>query len=334
MERIINHAIPVTGYVEVLDHHGHVTQRIKIINQSVSIGRSLDNDIILDDPYVSSHHIRVVLQDRRFLIQDLNSVNGFFYDNEHHKNKSIDLTSNQIIRIGHTPLRFRHADQVLEKTLKDRHLFTASFWSFNRPSFIILVFVSLLALLALGALGSQAEEINTVKILAEIIPGVLLVFMWAGLWALFSKLMINKLAFTRHIGIFSVANVAGYLCTIILGYLFYAFGWDGLYTNVLILMIGAIACWMLFTHLKYSTKLSGQARLTAAFALAMIGAGFYLLDEHMLDSEFDYLPRYELILKSPDFNLVAGDSLEDFFHRTDSLIERVQTTTDDLTRQP
>ena len=47
------------GFLEVLDRAGHVVQRIPVENQPVLIGRAYENDVILDDPYLSPVHLRV-----------------------------------------------------------------------------------------------------------------------------------------------------------------------------------------------------------------------------------------------------------------------------------
>ena len=42
----------------------------------VTIGRALDNDVIIDSAEVSRHHARVEYRDGQFRVQDLNSTNG------------------------------------------------------------------------------------------------------------------------------------------------------------------------------------------------------------------------------------------------------------------
>ncbi|EYE88612.1 hypothetical protein Q428_07060 [Fervidicella metallireducens AeB] len=65
--------------LEVID----APENIKISRGSVypihpitNIGRNEDNHVILDDPFVSGHHARIVLDNEELIIQDLNSTNG------------------------------------------------------------------------------------------------------------------------------------------------------------------------------------------------------------------------------------------------------------------
>ncbi len=48
------------------------------LGSSVRIGRSSDNDIILNDGRVSRRHARIVAEGARYLLTDLNSGNGTF----------------------------------------------------------------------------------------------------------------------------------------------------------------------------------------------------------------------------------------------------------------
>jgi hypothetical protein len=44
----------------------------------VTVGRALDNDIILDDPSVSRHHARFVVRGQHWLLEDLSSLHGSY----------------------------------------------------------------------------------------------------------------------------------------------------------------------------------------------------------------------------------------------------------------
>jgi len=46
----------------------------------ISIGRKDDNDIVIDNPAVSSHHCRIVKQGDSYVVEDLNSTNGTFIE--------------------------------------------------------------------------------------------------------------------------------------------------------------------------------------------------------------------------------------------------------------
>jgi pSer/pThr/pTyr-binding forkhead associated (FHA) protein len=65
------------------------------------IGRVPDNDIVLDDPRVSSHHARLLVSGDRTLIEDLGSSNGTFVNSpERRVTQAVPLTEADTIYFG------------------------------------------------------------------------------------------------------------------------------------------------------------------------------------------------------------------------------------------
>ncbi len=61
---------------------GHEQQALPIETTIVTIGRGLDNDIILEDTRVSRKHAQLRYRQRRFWLTDLGSTNGTFVNDE------------------------------------------------------------------------------------------------------------------------------------------------------------------------------------------------------------------------------------------------------------
>ena len=315
------------GVMEVLDRGGKVVQRANVDQNILTIGRGYDNDIILDDQYVCLEHVSVHVVEGMLLVNDLDSVNGISQNKYHFKGKQLMLSSNDTFKIGHTTLRYRSASAPLPATKIDRHI-RSSFWSLHNPVPVFFTALVLVGFIVFEAIFSQTEETENVKILADAIPAVMTILSWAGLWALFGKLMIDRFSFVTHLGIFSLANVGFYLCSIILGYVCYAFGFDHIFSTIFAISVTLIAIWMLYTHMGYSTKMSFRSMLTTSVFLTLIGASFYILQAKVMESEFNYMPSYDVILKSPDYNFVEGDSLEKFFSDTEELKKIVSDAMD------
>lgn len=49
---------------------------IQLMGEIITIGRSPDNDILIDHPLVSRHHARLDLRARTYILTDLDSTNG------------------------------------------------------------------------------------------------------------------------------------------------------------------------------------------------------------------------------------------------------------------
>jgi pSer/pThr/pTyr-binding forkhead associated (FHA) protein len=78
---------------------------------NMRIGRSSDNEIVIEDDAVSGHHARITRQKAQddqhieeFIIEDLSSTNRTFVNNQEITSHS--LKDGDIIRIGRTRLKF------------------------------------------------------------------------------------------------------------------------------------------------------------------------------------------------------------------------------------
>ncbi len=70
-----------------------------------ALGRTADNDIVIEDPYVSAHHALILWRDGRWWIEDLGSQNGTWL-NEEPISRLASLAFGDLIRIGQTELFF------------------------------------------------------------------------------------------------------------------------------------------------------------------------------------------------------------------------------------
>lgn len=71
-----------------------------------TIGRASDNDVVLDDPTVSSHHARLSWAGTTLLVEDLSSVNGTFVDGQ--RVKSARTRPGADLRCGEVTLPWSH----------------------------------------------------------------------------------------------------------------------------------------------------------------------------------------------------------------------------------
>jgi pSer/pThr/pTyr-binding forkhead associated (FHA) protein len=66
----------------VLKFDESVLKEVALGGQPISIGRGPDNDIHIDNLAVSTHHAKVYVDMGRIIIEDLNSLNGTFLNNQ------------------------------------------------------------------------------------------------------------------------------------------------------------------------------------------------------------------------------------------------------------
>lgn len=62
----------------MIKYESSFIKEFKTENDSVSIGRKAENDLVLDNPTVSGHHCKIYKAGDSYFIEDLNSTNGTF----------------------------------------------------------------------------------------------------------------------------------------------------------------------------------------------------------------------------------------------------------------
>jgi pSer/pThr/pTyr-binding forkhead associated (FHA) protein len=79
---------------------------IDLADQQITMGRSNDATLVLNDDYASTYHARIFPQDGQWLVEDLGSTNGTYLDRQ----KVVRPTPVPVgvpIRIGKTVLELR-----------------------------------------------------------------------------------------------------------------------------------------------------------------------------------------------------------------------------------
>jgi pSer/pThr/pTyr-binding forkhead associated (FHA) protein len=75
-------------------------------DEPLTIGRSSESGLVIRDDYTSSHHARLVLWGRQWMIQDLDSTNGTWHDGQR-VTAPVPITVGAPIRVGATTFELR-----------------------------------------------------------------------------------------------------------------------------------------------------------------------------------------------------------------------------------
>lgn len=60
----------------ILKFEAAVLKEVPFIASVLTVGRKLDNDLVIDHPAVSGHHCKIMLQGDTYFVEDLSSTNG------------------------------------------------------------------------------------------------------------------------------------------------------------------------------------------------------------------------------------------------------------------
>lgn len=79
------------SYLKLINRKEMIPYKIKeeyVLNDKITIGRGSQNIIVLRDPYVSKEHAKIVEDENKYFLEDLNSANGTYLNNQ----KVLDVT--------------------------------------------------------------------------------------------------------------------------------------------------------------------------------------------------------------------------------------------------
>ncbi|HQH28877.1 MAG TPA: FHA domain-containing protein [Oligoflexia bacterium] len=178
-----------------------------------TIGRSLNSDLILDDPTVSAAHARIESIEGEFFLIDAGSTNGILSDGE--RAERVRLHHGLKLRCGRVELAFE-LEQERKQTLKIDPLFTSQLGRKPRDSAWTLLaalgFCTSLPVLVLAATTSssylQPDWTNVMVMGASSTAALLLL---ASLAALFSKIQCRSYNFSPLYALTMIVPNAAYL---------------------------------------------------------------------------------------------------------------------------
>lgn len=267
---------PPLGLLEVLDREGAVRQVLPVHAWPLRVGRSLDNDLVLDDPHTAPHHFRIDAgEDGRLVLGVGESVNGVRLDGHRLAGGATQALPDTleakppVIVAGRTHLRLRLAAHALAPELP---LAEARTQSQSAPRLLLLLLAVAAVLVFSNWLESEPELF--VRGLGSFAVSALAVGLgWCGLWALLSKVFTRQAHVGWHLGVMLMALLVWEGVVVGSSLLAFAFSWPWL-TDFSFIPGYAIVGAMLYFHLQAVEPL--HPRRTLGFAMAAATAGTVL----------------------------------------------------------
>jgi pSer/pThr/pTyr-binding forkhead associated (FHA) protein len=91
-----------------LQYEGRLLKEYSV-GVGLTIGRTPDNVVIIDNPAVSGHHARVFSESGAVILEDLNSTNGTFVNGQHTTRRV--LRGGDVLQVGKHQLVFEHTQE-------------------------------------------------------------------------------------------------------------------------------------------------------------------------------------------------------------------------------
>ncbi|RZT09513.1 FHA domain-containing protein [Duganella sp. CF402] len=257
-------------FVEILARNGDVLHRHKVAQLPIRIGRSYDNEIILDDAHSAASHAVVEMDEHnQIVLRDLGSKNGTVFKGRRHA--SVTLDGDTVVRLGHTRLRVRPYDFPVAPEIADT---TMHGWEGATPATIGLVLIAVFSCLETWL--SDVEPFALIRYLLVLASSLAAGLLWSGVWALANRLFGSHARLGRHLFILGSALATVGLWRAASSVLAYAWSIESLtrYGNLVTL---AIACGMVFFHLLTIKPHHPRRFLITATVMLLAGSGLMVM---------------------------------------------------------
>jgi hypothetical protein len=192
------HSTHRLALIEITEREGHPARPVDVRAWPLTLGRALDNDIVLEDPHVAAHHARLDLaEDGSVALHVLDTCNGVRLAGRPVQARAA-LTlppGGALLQMGATRLRLRLPGEVLapERPLAQHHRGSAA-----RTA---LAGAGLMALLCAEHAVRLDPDADFSAWLPTLFGLPLAVLAWCVLWALLSKLFQHRFDFAGHLRI-------------------------------------------------------------------------------------------------------------------------------------
>ncbi|MBL0729213.1 FHA domain-containing protein [Piscinibacter sp. HJYY11] len=262
--------------LEVLDRDGFVRQSVKVMAWPLRVGRALDNDLVLDDPYTAPHHL-VIGRDAngQLAVTAGDSVNGVQIEGPTGRalaaGEAVPLPAAPQDRpaqlwLGRTHLRLRLASQVLAP---EQALVGARELTQGALSLAVLVLLTA-AVLGFNTWLESEPDLLTKALASFAISALGIGLAWSGVWTLLSKVFTRQGHFGWHLRVMLMAVLAWQALMAGTALLAFAFSWPWL-TDFNFVPAYAILGAMLYFHLQAVEPQHPRRTLGFALGSATIG---------------------------------------------------------------
>jgi FHA domain len=253
--------------IEQQGRDGRPWRMVDVQAWPLSLGRALDNDLVLDDAFVAPHHATLELDATGALRLRLgDTLNGAQFDGQHLNAGDVHTLPAQggTLQLGQSVLRLRLAAQTLAPERRLPRAGPLPRWA---PALAALLLMLWAALENWTRLDPGADTSAWLPVLVGLPVALLL---WCGLWALASKLFQHRFDFVGHLKIVLPWLLAIELAELVLLPLSASLAWPWLWRAVPALQ-ALLAALLLRQHLVHVLP-QAPHRVSAVVATAALAA--------------------------------------------------------------
>ena len=254
--------------LEAIDRDGLVRQAWRIDRWPVTIGRALDNTVVLSDAHVAAHHATIdivaaapaldvdvppdvvpALESTRIAVTAGATRNGVVLGHDRiragESRVVVDTGNDLELHVGRTQLRLRLPGHALGPELAMTPMVTSDRHWLPTLGLAIAVLVVVLANTWVDTDPDNLSRAAGAIVLTTIAGGAI----WCGLWALLSKTFTRQGHFGWHVRVFVIASLTTLILAVLPPLVAFAFSWPWV-TDFSFVAVYATVAAAIYFHLR------------------------------------------------------------------------------------
>lgn len=302
-------------WIEVVSRDGHVYARERIAADEARIGRAFDNDVVVDDPHVAPHHLRIHRgEDGELVAEDLGTLNGLYAEHGDERVPRMSLAREPGLRIGRTVLRIHDAAHSVapEKPLAPPRAHLR--WAIGLT-------IGLLALTLLLSWLEITAEPTASRLVLPILAVAVAVVVWSAMWSLLSRIFSGQAHFAAMFRIAITGALALTLWQQLAEWLSFALAWRDV-SDFQSLGGWALLVATCYAHLRAIGPRHMGAAMGLVVALVATGAGLQYIGKSETRKTFGQRATLGE-LKPPSLRVVPLATPDEFFSGAAQVKQRV-----------
>jgi len=303
--------------IELLERDGRLRRCVEVEAWPVTLGRSLDCDVVLEDPHVAARHVRIASSEEGLQLEVGATRNGVQLG--HHtlaEGQHAPLPRAAVWQIGATRVRVRLPDDPIEA---ERPLGLAVTGA--RPLVTLLCALALWALVLIEHGIGLDPGARFTDWLVPLLGAPAVVALWCLLWGIGSKLFQHRFEFWPHFAVLVKGVLVMGVLELVLPVLGYSLSWEWL-SRIAPGVAVAAGVATLFGHAVLVVPLDRRVLAAGIGGCFLIGAAVLMTMNHQRTDRLFGEP-YLATLPPPALRLAPPVSVGTFIAESAALRARL-----------
>lgn len=312
--------------IELLGWGGKRQRYFTVEGNSVTIGRSYQNDVVLDDAHISPNHLRLDAVEGGWLLTDLQSLNGVeIVKNPISPSAQIPssdsaavLAEGAEIKVGRARLRIVSDSHPVDAAKVLHHL-EKDVGKLNRLSIWLPLFLISLAVEIASLYSSSYIEWQWKNVFSTILGTQAMLLFLALLWGALGRFLRSESQFLSHYCLILLAGLVYSLASWLIGILGYNAGTEMLVMILSPLNALLILGLLLSANFALATNMLPRQRWISSLGFVMLVIVVSITGQLSGWGEFSPYPDYFSGLEVPALQFTSAESADDFIASFDPI---------------